>query len=152
MAQSYIQQMSERHSTVLLDFQNQLKQELLSKPPKWSKDLIEMRRKQHNYAKNKSYSEAQKLKKSSDKIEEIERKEIESSHAINFAKKEAKYRLHQQNELHGLLKRIEFRRKEHIKQRNLGIFLIFFLISFLVSLPVSKTLHCFRFKNSYDIL
>ena len=51
MAQSYIQQMSERHSTVLLDFQNQLKQELLSKPPKWSKDLIEMRRKQHNYTK-----------------------------------------------------------------------------------------------------
>ena len=112
--------MSERHSIVLLEFQKQLKQELLSKPPKWSKELIEMRRKQFNYAKNKLYSEAQKLKKSSDKVEEIERKDLEVSHAINFAKKEAKYRLHQQAELHGLLKRIECRRKEHIKQRSLG--------------------------------
>jgi hypothetical protein len=38
---------------------------------------------------------------------------------VNFAKKEAKYRQQQQAELHALLKRIECRRKEHIKQRSL---------------------------------
>ena len=105
---------------VLLEFQKQLRQELLSKPPKWSRELLDMRRKQHNCARSKAYAEAQKLKKLCDKIEENERKEMESGQAINFAKKEAKYRLHQQAELHALLKRIECRRKEHIKQRNLG--------------------------------
>lgn len=120
MAQTYIQQMTERHAMVLLEFQKQLRSELLSKPPKWSRELLDMRRKQHNCARSKSYAEAQKLKKLCDKIEENERKEMESGQAINFAKKEAKYRLHQQAELHALLKRIECRRKEHIKQRNLG--------------------------------
>ena len=81
-----------------------------------------MRRKQHNSARSKAYAEAQKMKKLCDKIEEGERKEMESTQAINFAKKEAKYRLHQQAELHALLKRIECRRKEHIKQRNLGTY------------------------------
>ena len=39
--------------------------------------------------------------------------------AIIFARREAKFRLQQQAELQALLKRIECRRKEHIKQRNL---------------------------------
>lgn len=135
MAQTYIQQMTERHCTVLLEYQKQLRQELLAKPPKWSRELLDMRRKQHNCARSKAYAEAQKLKKQCDKIEESERGEMESGQAINFAKKEAKYRLHQQAELHALLKRIECRRKEHIKQRNLGTycFSILFIssISFL---------------------
>ena len=119
MAQMYIQQMTERHALVLLEFQKQLRQELLARPPKWSKELLEMRRKQHVAARNKQYAEAQKLKKVCDKVEESERKEMEAGQAINFAKKEAKYRLQQQAELQALLKRIECRRKEHIKQRNL---------------------------------
>mmetsp|Transcript_27426 Transcript_27426/g.26227 ORF Transcript_27426/g.26227 Transcript_27426/m.26227 type:complete len:394 (-) Transcript_27426:29-1210(-) len=119
MAQTYIQQMTERHAMVLLEFQKQLRQELLAKPPKWSRELLDMRRKQHGCARSKAYAEAQKLKKVCDKIEENEKKEMESGQAIHFAKKEAKYRLHQQAELHALLKRIECRRKEHIKQRNL---------------------------------
>lgn len=120
MAHSYILQMTERHAAVLLDYQKQLRHELLAKPPKWSRELVDMRRKQLNCAKGKAYAEAQKLKKHCDKIEEGERREMESAQAVNFAKKEAKYRLHQQSELHALLKRIECRRKEHIKQRNLG--------------------------------
>jgi hypothetical protein len=119
MAQMYIQQMTERHALVLLEFQKQLRQELLARPPKWSKELLEMRRKQHIAARNKQYAEAQKLKKVCDKIEESERKDMEAGQAVNFAKKEAKYRLQQQAELQALLKRIECRRKEHIKQRNL---------------------------------
>lgn len=44
---------------------------------------------------------------------------MEQSQAVVFARREAKYRLQQQAELQALLKRIEGRRKEHIKQRNL---------------------------------
>lgn len=119
MAQMYIQQMTERHAAVLLEFQKALRQELAAKPPRWSHELLEMRRKQHVCARNKQYAEAQKMKKYSDKAEEKERKEMESSQAVVFARREAKYRQQQQAELQALLKRIECRRKEHIKQRNL---------------------------------
>lgn len=44
---------------------------------------------------------------------------MEQAQAVVFARREAKYRLQQQSELQALLKRIEGRRKEHIKQRNL---------------------------------
>jgi hypothetical protein len=119
MAQSYIQQMTERHAIVLLDFQKKLRQELASKPPRWSKDLLDQRRKQHISARNKNYTQAQKLKKISDQHEAREREDMEQAQAIIFARREAKFRIQQQAELQALLKRIECRRKEHIKQRNI---------------------------------
>lgn len=119
MAQMYIQQMTERHAVVLLEFQKHLRNELSNKPPKWSRELLDQRRKQHINARNKMYAEAQKLKKVCDRIEEKERREMEQEQAIVFARREAKFRQQQQTELQALLKRIECRRKEHIKQRNL---------------------------------
>ncbi|KAJ1409780.1 hypothetical protein B484DRAFT_191771 [Ochromonadaceae sp. CCMP2298] len=119
MAQIYIEQMTERHAVVLLEFQKQLRTDIASKPPKWSKELLDQRRKQHINARNKNYSQAQKLKKLSDKTEEKERREMEQAQAVIFARREAKFRMQQQTELQALLKRIECRRKEHIKQRNL---------------------------------
>eukprot|EP00606_Chrysophyceae_sp_TOSAG23-5_P000024 GSChrysophyteH2.ASY1.ANO1.448.1 assembled CDS len=119
MAQVYIQQMTERHAMVLLEFQKALRAELAAKPPRWSHELLEMRRKQHVNARNKNYAEAQRMKKFSDKAEAKERQEMEAAQAVVFARREAKYRQQQQAELQALLKRIECRRKEHIKQRNL---------------------------------
>lgn len=119
MAQMYIQQMTERHALVLLEFQKQLRDELAGKPPKWSRSLLDQRRKQHINARNKNYAMAQKLKKLSDISEEKERKAMEEQQAIAFARREAKFRMQQQTELQALLKRIEARRKEHIKQREL---------------------------------
>lgn len=119
MAQIYIQQMTERHAIVLLEYQKQLRAELASKPPKWSKELLEWRRRQHILARGKKYADAQKLKRIADKAEQKEREDMEQSQAVVFARREAKYRLQQQAELQALLKRIEGRRKEHIKQRNL---------------------------------
>ena len=60
-----------------------------------------------------------KLKHQSDKSEEKERLDMEQSQATAFARREAKFRQQQQAELQALLKRIECRRKEHIKQMNL---------------------------------
>lgn len=54
MAQVYIQQMTERHAIVLLEYQKQLRAELASKPPKWSKELLEWRRRQHILARSDS--------------------------------------------------------------------------------------------------
>ena len=119
MAQNYIQQMTERHALILLDYQKSLNYELNKKPHKWSKELMDSRKKQTMYAKTKNYIEAQKLKKICDMIESKELLQIQQTLSIIYARKEALFRLHQSNELQALLKRIECRRKEHLKQRNL---------------------------------
>jgi hypothetical protein len=119
MAQMYIQQMSERHAVNLLEFQRKLQNEMSERPPKWSRELLEWRRRQHMLARQKNYAEAQRIKKIADKLEEKERKAMEQHSAALFARKEAQFRQQQQAELQALLKRIDARRKEHIKQRNL---------------------------------
>mmetsp|Transcript_32358 Transcript_32358/g.85022 ORF Transcript_32358/g.85022 Transcript_32358/m.85022 type:complete len:393 (+) Transcript_32358:126-1304(+) len=119
MAQMYIQQMTERHAVNLLDFQRALQTEMTERPPKWSRELLEWRRRQHMLARQKNYAEAQKIKIIADKLENKEKAALEQSTASLFARKEAQFRQQQQAELQALLKRIDARRKEHIKQRNL---------------------------------
>jgi hypothetical protein len=119
MAQMYIQQMTERHAVNLLDFQRTLQTQMAERPPKWSRELLEWRRRQHMLARQKNYAEAQRIKKIADKLEEKEKLGVEEDTATLFARKESKFRQQQQAELQALLKRIDARRKEHIKQRNL---------------------------------
>lgn len=119
MAQMYIQQMTERHAVNLLDFQRTLQTQMAERPPKWSRELLEWRRRQHMLARQKNYAEAQRIKKIADKLEEKEKLGVEEDTATLFSRKESKFRQQQQAELQALLKRIDARRKEHIKQRNL---------------------------------
>ena len=63
MAQQYILQMTERHAKALVEIQGKLREDIVSKPPKWSKELIEQRRKQFISARNRNYREAEELKK-----------------------------------------------------------------------------------------
>lgn len=119
MAQAYVRQMTEKHAVDLREFQERLQQDVLDRPPKFSKELIEWRRRQHRLAQQKVYSEAQKIKKIADEIEEDERAKMTDEYRQLFARKESKLRQQQQAELQALLKRIDGRRKEHLKQRNL---------------------------------
>ncbi|KAJ8600398.1 hypothetical protein CTAYLR_001422 [Chrysophaeum taylorii] len=119
MAQIYIQQMTERHAQTLLEFQHKLQANMADKAPKWSRELLEWRRRQHMLARQKNYAEAQRIKKIANKLEEKERKGSEEHSGSAFARKEAQFRAQQQAELQALLKRIDARRKEHIKQRTL---------------------------------
>jgi len=119
MAQMYIQQMTEKHAVNLLEFQERLHKEVIDKPPKFSKELLEWRRRQHMLARQKNYAEAQKIKRIADVMEERERKSLDEGNRQQFARRETKFRAEQQAELQALLKRIDSRRKEHIKQRNL---------------------------------
>lgn len=118
MAQKYIQQMTERHSAALLEFQIKLRDELGARPPKWSRELLEHRRMQHVNARNRNYVEAEKLKKLSDEEEERERRDMGQDQGVVFARRENAFRLQQQTELQALLKRIECRRKEHLTQKG----------------------------------
>jgi len=111
--------MTERHAMALLEFQRKLQAEIAERPPKWSRELLEWRRRQHMLARAKNYAEAQRIKKIADKLEDKEKSSMETQTAAIFARKEAQFRQQQQAELQALLKRIDARRKEHIKQRNL---------------------------------
>jgi hypothetical protein len=50
-AQMYIQQMTERHAQKLREFQEELHAELTKKPPKYSKELLDWRRREQLLAK-----------------------------------------------------------------------------------------------------
>jgi len=118
-AQSYVVEMKKNHKEKLVIFQESLQKEMLSKPPKWSRELLEWRKRQHILAGQKNYAEAQKIKAISDALENKERGSMNTSYAGSFAKKEANFRQQQVAEIKALLKRIEVRRKEHLKQRDL---------------------------------
>ncbi|ETV80186.1 hypothetical protein, variant [Aphanomyces astaci] len=119
MAQAYIRQMTDKHTADLRSFQEKLHKELMERPPKFSKELIEWRRRQHRLAQQKNYAEAQKIKLIADELEADERSTMNESLQVIFTRKETKFRQQQQAEVQALLKRIDGRRKEHVKQRNL---------------------------------
>ena len=51
MAQMYIQQMTERHAVMLREYQEGLHKELVKRPPKYSKELLDWRRRQNMLAR-----------------------------------------------------------------------------------------------------
>lgn len=119
MAQNYIQQMTERHAQKLKEFQEDLHAELTKKPPKYSRELLDWRKREHLLAKTKKYGEAQRIKRIADELEARERSKMDEERLQVFHQREDKFRLQQKAELEALLKRIDGRRKEHLKQREL---------------------------------
>lgn len=119
MAQMYIQQMQEKHAIKLREFQEKLHEDLTKRPPKFSRELLDWRQRQLMLAKQKKYAEAEKIKRIADEMERRERQKLDDGRLQAFQQKEAKFRQQQQAELSALLKRIDGRRKEHLKQRAL---------------------------------
>jgi len=118
LAQTYIQQMTEKHAMQLREFQDKMQRDLVSKPPKFSKELLDWRRREKILAKQKNYAEAQKIKRIADMMEAKERGRLGNKTNTNFLRKEKDLKARQKGELKALLKRIELRRKEHLSQRN----------------------------------
>jgi hypothetical protein len=119
MAAMYIKQMDEKHAAQLKGFQQQLHSELTKRPPKFSRELLDWRKRQQLLAKQGKYAEAQKIKKVADELERRERMKMDEDNLRVFQQKEGKFRSQQQGEMSALLKRIDARRREHLKQREL---------------------------------
>jgi len=119
MAQMYIKQMTDKHAVKLREFQQALHQELMKRPPKFSRELLDWRKRQQLLAKQRKYSEAQKIKRIADELEKRERLKMDEERLGVFQQREEKFRQQQQSELAALLKRIDVRRREHLKQREL---------------------------------
>merc|ERR1712224_401792 len=118
MAELYIQQMTDKHQKRLREFQEETIKAIMQKQPKFSRELLDWRRRQHLLARQKNYAEAEKIKRLADTLEARETQKIGQNRKQQIKKLEAQFRQDQQKELTALLKRIDGRRKEHIKQRN----------------------------------
>jgi hypothetical protein len=88
------------------------------KKVKHSKELLELRQKQHTLAKQKAYEEAEKIKAKADQLESMEDEKNEAIVKLVIENKEKKLRQQQQMALSALLKRIERDRNEQIKHRE----------------------------------
>lgn len=119
MSQMYIKQMTDKHALKLKEFQQALHQELIKKAPKFSRELLDWRKRQTLLAKQRKYAEAQKIKRIADELEKRERLKMDEHRLQVFRQREQKFRQQQQAELAALLKRIDVRRREHLKQREL---------------------------------
>merc|ERR1712176_663141 len=107
-----------RHKAEYQAYHDKIRKETEPRTPRWSKDLLNLRKIQETLAKMKKYAEAGKTKAQADQAEEKE-------HAMWKAKREQKisaledYFLHkQQLEMGGLLKRIGSGREEQKQARK----------------------------------
>jgi hypothetical protein len=119
MSALYLEQMRERHAEKLKEFVEGVNEELLRKPIKWSRDLLQWRGREALMAKNRQYVEAQRVKVMADELERRERNKMEDERLAVVLQKEAKMRTRQEGEMQALVKRIDARRAEHITQREL---------------------------------
>jgi hypothetical protein len=86
---------------------------------KYSKALLEARKKEQTLVRLKKYDEAELAKAKADKLEMGEKQKIDQQIEEQIAKKEAKILNQQQLAISVLLKRIQRDRNEQLKQRQL---------------------------------
>ena len=90
----------------------------LKSKKKWSKDLIQYRRRQLLMADQQRYQEAQQTKLVSDALEEKELSAMNSTTDTSLMRRERTMKKQHQAEMDVLLKRIESKQREYVKRRN----------------------------------
>ena len=118
-AQELVEAMKERHASELRDFQSTLLQK--QQRPKFSRELLNLRRIQEHLAKQKDYTEAHKIKLKCDALEAWELEKWQNSKQQEMFQREAKFKHQKQQELIALQKRIHTGREEQKKQRQMDL-------------------------------
>mmetsp|Transcript_9482 Transcript_9482/g.10416 ORF Transcript_9482/g.10416 Transcript_9482/m.10416 type:complete len:313 (+) Transcript_9482:113-1051(+) len=113
-----LEKLKEKHLREYQEFREQSERKLRAKM-KYSKELLELRRKQKVLAKLRQYEDADKVKAQGDALEEWERAKHEAEIQDTLQKKETKLRQQQQMALSALLKRIQRDRNEQLKHRQM---------------------------------
>jgi len=114
-----VEAMNERHQGELREFQRKL----LGKQakPKWSRELLNLRKIQEHLAKQKDYTEAHKMKLKSDQLEKWELEKWRNLKQQEMFQREAKFKHRQEQEMLALQKRIQTGREEQKKQRQVDL-------------------------------
>lgn len=107
-----------RHKQEHEAYMVKLRRETEPRTPRWSRDLLNLRKIQETLAKQKKYAEAGKTKAQADAVEKEETKNWERLRERKIASLEEQSFNKQQLEMGGLLKRIASGREEQKKARK----------------------------------
>ncbi|CAD7971086.1 unnamed protein product [Amoebophrya sp. A25] len=107
-----------RHKQEHMSFMDKVKKETTPRTPRWSRELLNLRKIQDTLAKQKKYSEAQKTKQQADQIEIKEHAAWKAKRDAKIAALEDQFLRKQALEMHGLLKRIQSGREEQKHARK----------------------------------
>eukprot|EP00741_Cyanophora_paradoxa_P008108 tig00001229_g7845.t1 len=119
-AQELEQAMRDRHAAEYAEFIEQLQM----KPehsPKFSKELLNLRRIQEVLAKQKEYADAHKVKLKADNLEAWELEKLRNQRDQKIANLISKFQSKQMMEMQALHKRVQTGREEQKKQRQLDL-------------------------------
>jgi len=111
-----LERLKEQHAQEFTMFQEKLRSQ--TKPCKFSRELLELRRKQEALAKLGKYEEAWRVKEAGDHLEEWELARSASLISDSARRQEQRLRQQQQKALAALLKRIQRDRGEQIRHRQ----------------------------------
>lgn len=111
--------MREKHKSELLGFQQKLLEK--QQKPKFSKDLLNLRRIEEHLARQKDYNEAHKIKLKADALEAWELEKWKNQKEQEMLQREVTFKQRQRQDLDALLKRIQSGREEQKKQRQVDL-------------------------------
>jgi len=107
-----------RHKDELVSFMKKTKSDTEPRTPRWSRDLLNLRKIQETLAKQKKYAEAGKTKVHADQLEAKEHAMWKAKREARIASLEEQFLHKQQLEMGGLLKRIQSGREEQKQARK----------------------------------
>merc|ERR1719291_954292 len=107
-----------RHQAEHQEHLERLRRETEPRTPRWSKDLLNLRRIQEILAKQKKYAEAEKTKLQADRVEMQEHQMWKAKREARIQSLETQFLHKQQLEMGGLLKRIQSGREEQKQARK----------------------------------
>eukprot|EP00397_Hematodinium_sp_SG-2012_P025535 GEMP01026689.1.p1 GENE.GEMP01026689.1~~GEMP01026689.1.p1 ORF type:complete len:278 (+),score=83.46 GEMP01026689.1:174-1007(+) len=107
-----------RHKQEHVSFMEKMQKETQPRTPRWSRELLNMRKIQETLAKQKKYSEAAKTKQQADVMEKKEHDAWKSKREGKIAVMEEQFLHKQQLEMGGLLKRVQSGREEQKQARK----------------------------------
>eukprot|EP00435_Cladocopium_sp_Y103_P022641 s1524_g5.t1 len=96
-----------------------LRREVEPRTPRWSRDLLNLRKIQETLAKMRKYAEAEKTKAQADKLEAREHNQWKEKREARIAVMEEQFLHKQQLEMGGLLKRLKASREELKRSRKM---------------------------------
>lgn len=116
---AHLEAMKLRHAEKLKEFIDNANAELLNKTMKFSRELLELRKKEQGLVKARQYAEATRIKVIADELERKERNQLDTARHTTMNARESKLRIQQENELAALTRRIDARRAEHVTTRDM---------------------------------
>ena len=120
-SETYLDELIQSHRDQQAHLQRTIVEEVESKPQRWSRELVDGRKREAIMADQSKYQEAQKIKSFCDALEAKEQSQKNSTLQKSLTLKERNLKTQQTAEKEALIKRIETKRREFEHKRNADI-------------------------------